>query len=407
MFRYRDAWYLDYTDVAGKRVRRKLGANKRTAELARVEIVHQRDLALLGLGGAAGLDLRLSEILAPYIRDLALRSVGRHTKNVAQRLSYMVELLGDPRVRDLRAVDVLQVRNHAVEEGKAPRTANLLVDRLRAMLAWAVANGLLDANQNPLRHVKRLPDGGKHERRKQRALSDAEIERFLRAAAEDDAEQSDRFALHGKNRMSAQAAWHVVGYPVRVPQAALWRALLETGGRYGELTRVCWRDLDLDGALLRLPEDITKNGRARAIPLLAGLVGELRALLPIHERVLGRVVLPGDRVFLSPAGKPYSWATTNLKRQFARLLERGGIPRDDDQGRRIDVHALRHSFASRLARAGVGLVHAQRLMGHSDPRLTAKAYTHLDIADLRGAVEAIGGGAGASQQRRVQAAETS
>ena len=40
-----------------------------------------------------------------------------------------------------------------------------------------------------------------------------------------------------------------------------------------------------------------------------------------------------------------------------------------------------------MARRGVPLVMAQRLLGHSDPKLTAQVYTHLDAEDLRGAVE--------------------
>jgi hypothetical protein len=40
-----------------------------------------------------------------------------------------------------------------------------------------------------------------------------------------------------------------------------------------------------------------------------------------------------------------------------------------------------------LARENVGLVQAQKLMGRSDPRLTAEVYTHLGVEDLRGAVE--------------------
>jgi site-specific recombinase XerD len=55
------------------------------------------------------------------------------------------------------------------------------------------------------------------------------------------------------------------------------------------------------------------------------------------------------------------------------------------------VHALRHSFASRLARNGVGLAQAQRLLGHSDPKLTASIYTHLEPEDLREAVEGLPG----------------
>jgi site-specific recombinase XerD len=51
------------------------------------------------------------------------------------------------------------------------------------------------------------------------------------------------------------------------------------------------------------------------------------------------------------------------------------------------MRSLRDSFASQLGRAGVGLVQAQRLLGHSTPELTAQVYTHLGIEDLRGAVE--------------------
>ncbi len=56
-------------------------------------------------------------------------------------------------------------------------------------------------------------------------------------------------------------------------------------------------------------------------------------------------------------------------------------------GQRIDIHSLRHSFASALGRAGVGLIQAQKLLGHSDPKLTAAIYTHLGVEDLRAAVE--------------------
>ena len=44
---------------------------------------------------------------------------------------------------------------------------------------------------------------------------------------------------------------------------------------------------------------------------------------------------------------------------------------------------------SDYARNGAGLVHVQRLMGHSDPKLTAQVYTHLDVEDLRGAIEGV------------------
>ncbi len=52
-----------------------------------------------------------------------------------------------------------------------------------------------------------------------------------------------------------------------------------------------------------------------------------------------------------------------------------------------DLHSLRHTFATLLARAGVPLSKTQELLGHSDPKLTAAFYTHLRAEDLRDAVE--------------------
>lgn len=53
----------------------------------------------------------------------------------------------------------------------------------------------------------------------------------------------------------------------------------------------------------------------------------------------------------------------------------------------VDFHALRVTFVSHLALAGVPLATAQKLARHSDPRLTANVCTHLGMADLSRAVE--------------------
>lgn len=58
-------------------------------------------------------------------------------------------------------------------------------------------------------------------------------------------------------------------------------------------------------------------------------------------------------------------------------------------GEKVDVHALRHTAASRMLRSGVSLVHAQRIPGHADPRTISRVYTHLGVEDLRAAVESM------------------
>jgi len=78
--------------------------------------------------------------------------------------------------------------------------------------------------------------------------------------------------------------------------------------------------------------------------------------------------------------------TAPTLRTFNADLEAAGIPKEDEQGRTIDFHALRHTFASLLARAGVPQRQAQDLLRHSDPRLTANVYQHLELYDIAGAV---------------------
>jgi integrase len=52
----------------------------------------------------------------------------------------------------------------------------------------------------------------------------------------------------------------------------------------------------------------------------------------------------------------------------------------------ITVHDLRRTFGTRCARAGMHPPHLQRIMGHTDIRITMKYYVHLDEVDLRDAL---------------------
>ncbi|BDG04984.1 hypothetical protein AMOR_39800 [Anaeromyxobacter oryzae] len=56
--------------------------------------------------------------------------------------------------------------------------------------------------------------------------------------------------------------------------------------------------------------------------------------------------------------------------------------------RHVTFHGTRHSFGTAVVRSA-GLAVAQKLLRHSDPRLTANTYTHLDDRDARAAVAAV------------------
>ena len=55
--------------------------------------------------------------------------------------------------------------------------------------------------------------------------------------------------------------------------------------------------------------------------------------------------------------------------------------------RKLSPHAIRHTFATRLATAGARPEDIQALAGHEDYSLTANVYIHKDVDALRDAVE--------------------
>lgn len=66
------------------------------------------------------------------------------------------------------------------------------------------------------------------------------------------------------------------------------------------------------------------------------------------------------------------------------------IARHSVDGNPIRFHDLRHTAGTLMLRAGVHPHHVQRVMRHRDLKTTLGVYAHLDVEDLRGAVNAIG-----------------
>jgi integrase len=365
-------WTFYWTEASGTRRQQAISTDKRVAEMRANEIIRSRDMALHGLGALDGQTRDLSEIIDAYVQDLATRVSAAHVLNSRQSLARMLDELRVRRVMDLRPYEVLQARARLLASGLAPRTANIHVDRLKAALNWATDAELIAGN--PIAKLKSLPTSEGHSRKIRRAMSDDEIARFLAAAEADD-------------RANEVRGW----VPNRVPQAPFWRFLVETACRYGEARCLTWADVDLATRTVTLRAETTKTRRARPLPLPPFLAETLAQLREKRLRATGRAPLPVERVFLGPEGRALSKPSNNAMRVFDRLLEAAGIERQDAHGRSLDIHALRHTAATRLVRTGAPLAVTQRVLGHSDPKLTARVYTHLGAEDLRGAVERAAG----------------
>jgi integrase len=156
--------------------------------------------------------------------------------------------------------------------------------------------------------------------------------------------------------------------------ALIYRLLVETGLRVGEARALRWADVDLDNATLTTRSHWVgnKNGKEETLPLtpsLASALRQWRAARPAREN---------DAVLPIPA---------NFVKTFYDDIERAEIPRKDAAGRVLDLHALRHTFGTRLIAAGADIKTVQALMRHSTPVLTLGIYVHSDRARLRQAVE--------------------
>ena len=106
--------------------------------------------------------------------------------------------------------------------------------------------------------------------------------------------------------------------------------------------------------------------------------------MPIHPELRNALLSGGPG---HPGARVFATAVTNVTRR--RDFERAGIRLVDEEGRHADGHGLRGSLHTRLAREGVPVQIAQRIMRHADYRTTLAAYTCLELVDDADAIARI------------------
>src|SRR5262249_35997282 len=156
-------------------------------------------------------------------------------------------------------------------------------------------------------------------------------------------------------------------------RALIYKTLVLTGLRKGELASLTVGQLDLTpGAeYLQLDAADEKNRQGNAVPLRADLAADLRnwlsgklAVRQAQAHSEGRPV-----PIRLPADTPVFKVPTSLRLSLDRDLKAAGIPKRDDRGRTVDVHAMRTTFGTLMSKAGVAPRTAQAAMRHSDIKL--------------------------------------
>lgn len=359
LFRYpgRKTWYYDFR-FAGQQIRESARTRSKTMA-RRAEQARRRELE----EGFHGLKKRAQpRLLSIAAADwLALKKPTLAPKShLIERLNlrHLLPVLGHRLLTDIDASDIARYQRARLDEGAKPKTINLEIGTLRAILR----RHRIWANLQP--DVKMLPvldNVG-------RAISHAEEQRLRVACG-----QSRSLSL--------------------LPAITL---AINTCMRYSEIRNLTWRQIDVTRRVVTVGASKTEAGTGRRIPLNAHVFEVLRFWADrFPNRQPDHFVFPAQRygaagdtfapcVYGTDPTKPIG----DWKEAWESARKRAGV--------QCRFHDLRHTGCSRMLEAGVPFATVAVIMGWSATATArmAKRYGHIGQAAQRQAVEAINGTSG-------------
>jgi len=357
----------------GQRIRESTGTRSKTLAL-KIEDKRRRELE----EGAAGirkqeqprlLSVASEEWLDMKKATLAPRSVAIEKANLA----HLLPELGRKLVCDIDARDIARYQQKRIDAEASPKTVNLEIGTLRAILKRFGHWARLQPNVNML---ATRDDIG-------RAITPEEESALLQAC--------------GKSRSRSL-----------VPFVTL---AIETGARYGVIRTLQWGCVDFENRCLKWGKDKTAAGTGRVIPLSQRAMAALSFWATHYpERKPEHYVFPAERYgaagdrFCAKAydvdpSKPIgsikeAWEAAKLR---AGKILKGETEEADPKEKFAPLvcrfHDLRHTAVSRMLNAGIPIAKVAKIAGWSPATMVRMAarYGHFSLNDLRGAVESISG----------------
>lgn len=274
----------------------------------------------------------------------------RSQATIRSNVNLLNKRIGRELVADMTHTRLCALVDEMLDEGYAPASVKRKMDQVSKALRMA-CEVYEDANGAPLLRFKPKMPKIAVENEKDRVLSRTE-EKLVFAAI-------DARILKEPGRQWARFRMFV-------------RLLLDTGFRRGEALSLGQHSvLNLTGEdgterpHLHLPKTVTKNKKARTIPVTPDVAAMFSTL----------TALSGGGLWFPIKGPWYLWS--NIRDD---VKEMGGDISD------VGLHTLRHTCITRLAKGGMKLHRLSLWAGHSDVIITAKRYAHLDADDLAGGV---------------------
>ncbi len=291
-------------------------------------------------------------------------SCGIRTKEMYETavFSHIIPSIGDIRLKELKKSDIKKMLNERMGHR---RTCEQIRMTIRQMLFAAIDDHLL------YKHVGLNIKLAPAVKNKKRPLSDIEKKALKRMATHEDVasdEDNEKKII-----------------PFTDKENLFVYILLYCGLRRGEILALSRSDIDLKSEIISINNVVTfDHGRPvlKSIPKTdAGIrdlpiPNELKSLLIPYLKNLGGLYL------FEMERKPGLMSKSSYDKFWSHIVNKINLAAGGTNVLKaihgLTAHVFRHNYATMLYYAGVDAIEAQKLLGHSDIRLTMNIYTHLD-----------------------------
>ena len=349
-------WYIRYKDADG--APREVSGFKDKEATKQLAAKLQRE-SELGQAGVRDPFVKhrkrpLSEHIADYREFLTNRdNTADHVNLTLQRVQSVIDRCEFLFIADLSASRVQEFLGELRTNGKSIATSNHYLRAAKSFSRWMMKDRRM--GEDPLGSLSML--NAKADRRRiRRPLSEADMGKLITAAR------------------SGKKVRGLTG----LDRAMLYLIACYTGLRASELaslTRDCF-DLTSPMPTVSVTAGYSKRRREDVLPFHPSLLADVGSWLA--TKTPGATIWPGK------------WASDKGAGKMLRVdLKAAGIPYFDDARRVVDFHSLRHTFITRLGRAGVSVQQAKELARHSNVNLTLNTYTHLELHDATSAIASL------------------
>lgn len=238
---------------------------------------------------------------------------------------------------------ILQTRKRVVGKGVVKTgikdsTVAMYWSRLNPFFIWLEANGHID--KSPLAYIKKPQS--QYENKP--ALKKRNIEKLYSS-----------ILLHSQNTLLMKR------------DTAIISTLFFTGVRKTELLSLQVRDIDLEKYVLTVRGKTSKSKRTRHIPINPTLRVHLRDYLKERKEYTTEALFVSNN-------KDSGLTKFGIKHWVNRMKNTSGV--------KFHLHQIRHTFACNLARNNISLPKLQKLMGHTDLRMTERYVRSLGVEHL-------------------------